>query len=195
MLYLIESYQQKSWSTIMLENSQIQKKQTTETVRDLNDNEQANLLNESGKSVYLDGRGRKESDELKMHETHQSTPVDMTKIDPKWFRKTVSNGEVEYETCIPIDDSEDCEKFEVKMQDLAESLAIAMITMSENLKHREVNCTVCGGLKQEISIDFDEKRYVFTCYRVESLKTKKKLKGTDYRRLSEYLNHIFKKSK
>lgn len=49
------------------------------------------------------------------------------------------------------------------------------------------HCSVCGGLYPEITMLFANKRYLFTCYRVETLKRGKMLMQTDYKRMSEYL--------
>ena len=121
-----------------------------------------------------------------MHDEHSAMLVDMTKINPKWVRKITPCKENEYETTIPSKDEKKFEKVGI-------DFAIGVKQISEKLKHKDANCKVCGGLKQEILIDFDGKRYRFTCCRIDSLKIKRKLKETNYQKFSEYLNPVKKK--
>jgi len=54
---------------------------------------------------------------------------------------------------------------------------------------KEHHCPNCGGLLPELSVIFENKLYKFTCYEIESMKTGKVLKKTDYKKLGEYINN------
>jgi hypothetical protein len=123
---------------------------------------------------------------LETHEKHSSTVVDLTKINPKWFGKTKLDGEV-YDELIATNPKEmSVSEQELECQEIGESLVRVMKAISLKLKRKDANCKVCGGLKEEIAIAFDGKSYRFTCYRIDSLKTNKKLKETDYKKFAEY---------
>ena len=120
---------------------------------------------------------------MEKHDEHTVQSVDLTNIDPEWFRMTTSDGIDEFETCIP---AKEIDNFDKKLEDVGESFVKAMISLSKNLRRRDAHCKVCGGLKEEIAVDFESKRYFFTCFKVESLKTQKILLETDYQKFSKY---------
>jgi hypothetical protein len=110
----------------------------------------------------------------------------LTKINPKWFGKTKYDGEV-YDELIMTNPKEMwVSEQELEFQEVGKSLAETMKSVSRKLNCKNAHCKVCGGLKEEIAINFDGKSYRFTCYRIDSLKTNKKLKETDYKKFAEY---------
>ena len=68
-------------------------------------------------------------------------------------------------------------------------LAIKEIAKSLNSR-KEHHCPNCGGLLPELGIVLGNRLYKFTCYEVESTKTNKVLRETDYKKLGEYINRL-----
>jgi hypothetical protein len=123
-----------------------------------------------------------------MHEKHHGEAVDVTKLNPEWFKEKKVDGEEHAEFAL-------YQPLELELRAAGMNLVLAMKSLSRKLKGKDANCKVCGGLKEELSIDFDGKRYYFTCYRIESLKTKRKHKETDYQKFYEYLKPTYETEK
>ena len=130
-----------------------------------------------------------------MHDEHSVNLVDMTRINPKWFSKYRVGAEIVEELSVSNPKRKSISEEELELQEVGKNLARVIKSTSRKLKGKDAYCTVCGGLKEEIAIDFDGKRYVFTCHRIESLKTKKRLEGTNYQKFAEHLNPLNKKAK
>jgi len=64
------------------------------------------------------------------------------------------------------------------------------ITKELDKLERSPNCEICGGLKQEIAFIYHNKRFSFTCYKIEDLKTRKILKQTNYERFARYCEGV-----
>ena len=123
-----------------------------------------------------------------MHEKHYVEGIDMTRINPKWFIEYRSGGEVVEELSMSNPKRVLVSEEELELLEVGKSLGRVMKSISRKLKGKDADCKVCGGLKEEIAIDFDGKRYIFTCHKIESLKTRKTLRETNYQKFSEYLN-------
>ncbi len=128
-----------------------------------------------------------------MHEEHSVNLVDMTRVNPKWFSKYRLGAEIVEELSVSNPKRKSISEEELELQEVGKNLARVIKSISRKLKGKDAHCKVCGGLKEEIAIDFDGKRYVFTCYRIDSLKTKRKLKGTNYQKFVEHLSPLIKK--
>ena len=57
---------------------------------------------------------------------------------------------------------------------------------------KEHHCPNCGGLLPELSVIFENKLYKFTCYEIESMKTGKVLKKTDYKKFQNFLQNFLR---
>jgi len=125
---------------------------------------------------------------LTVHEKHYVEGIDMTRINPKWFIEYRSGGEVVEELSMSNPKRVLVSEEELELLEVGKSLGRVMKSISRKLKGKDADCKVCGGLKEEIAIDFDGKRYIFTCHKIESLKTRKTLRETNYQKFSEYLN-------
>lgn len=135
---------------------------------------------------------------MEEHDKHPVTSVDMTKINPKWFSQMNVDGEVLEVFQVPM--KSNSKKMSVSeeqliLQQIGESLGHVMKSVSRKLNSKDVHCKGCGGLKEEIAIDFDGKKYYFVCHRIDSLKTKKILKETDYEKFAEYLKPLLEPEK
>ena len=130
---------------------------------------------------------------MTIHEKHYVEGIDMTRISPKWFNEYRVGGEVIEELSISNPRRISVSDEELELLEVGKSLGRVMKSVSRKLKGKDAHCKVCGGLKEEIAIDFYEKRYIFTCHKIDSLKTKKTLKETDYQKFSKYLNPAKKK--
>ena len=117
----------------------------------------------------------------------------MTRVNPKWFSKYRLGAEIVEELSVSNPKRKSISEEELELQEVGKNLARVIKSISRKLKGKDAHCKVCGGLKEEIAIDFDGKRYVFTCYRIDSLKTKRKLKGTNYQKFVEHLSPLIKK--
>lgn len=125
---------------------------------------------------------------MTVHEKHYVEGIDMTRINPKWFIEYRSGGEVVEELSMSNPKRVLVSEEELELLEVGKSLGRVMKSISRKLKGKDADCKVCGGLKEEIAIDFDGKRYIFTCHKIESLKTRKTLRETNYQKFSEYLN-------
>ena len=66
-------------------------------------------------------------------------------------------------------------------------IVLAMKELAKSFRSRKThNCPVCGGLVPELWIVLGERKYLFTCYEIQSTKTGKVLKQTDYGKLGHY---------
>ena len=97
----------------------------------------------------------------------------MTRINPKWFSKYRLGAEIVEELSVSNPKRKSISEEELELQEVGKNLARVIKSTSRKLKGKDAHCKVYG-LKEEISIDFDGKRYVFTCHKIESLKTKKR---------------------
>ena len=69
------------------------------------------------------------------------------------------------------------------------SIVVAMKEIAKSLNSKkEHHCPNCGGLLPELGIVLGNRCYIFTCHQVESTKTNKVLKETDYEKLSKFLS-------
>ena len=130
---------------------------------------------------------------MTVHEKHYVEEVDMTRINPKWFNEFRHGGEVVEELSMSNPKRVSISEEELELLEVGKTLGRVMKSISRELKGQDAHCKVCGGLKEEIVIDFNGKRYIFTCHKIESLKTKKTIRETNYQKFSKYLNPDKKK--
>ena len=63
-----------------------------------------------------------------------------------------------------------------------EGKGIEFVDFIKGKKH----CPTCGGLQPELTVVRKGKRYYFTCYKIEDIKTNTTIAETDYKKLVEF---------